>query len=389
MSEHRPLHIGLVCEEYPPTPHGGIGSVFRDLAEGLVAAGNRVTVVGVSTTREHRVTEIEERNGVRVVRLPPSSRRLPHRLRWDLERWRLRRAIARLAREQPFDLVEAADYHGWLPRGAGIAAPLVVRIHGSNLFYDTELARPPQVLDHRSERATLRNATHLASVSSYAARRTLEIIGEPQRACEVLPNAVDTGYFSPDADVATEPGLVVFVNMVLPRKGIEQLILAVNEVFPARPHCRLAVVGTDPRGDHLRFVEHLHGMLQPDLRERVVFTGRQPRDEVLRWLRRAEVCCYPSLMETFGVAPIEGMSVGKPVIFSALGPGPEIVDDGRTGLLCDPREPAEIAGCLVRILDDPAYGARLGETARAAVLARFDQRGWIARNLAFYERCLA
>ncbi len=384
------MHIAIICDEYPPAPHGGTGSSYRDLAEGLIAAGHRATVLGISVTQALGRATDETINSVRVLRLPRAPRWLGTRLGGCFERRQLRAALRRAHSSTPFDAIECSDYNGWLSGGSGIqAVPTIVRIRGSNLFFDAELARPPQHFEHRHERACLAGATHLASVSRYAAERTLSLAGLGGRPCEIIPNGLDADYFSPDPATAPQPGLVVFVNMVTPRKGIEQLILAVNEIFPSRPHTRLAVVGTDPRGGHLRFVEHLQNLILPELRERVIWTGRLPRDEVLCWLRRAAVCCYPSHMETFGISAIEGMSVGQPVIFTRLGPGPEIVDDGNTGLLCDPRDPADIARCLALLLDDPAFAARLGSAARAEVLRRFDRREWIARNLAFYERCIA
>ena len=73
-------------------------------------------------------------------------------------------------------------------------------------------------------------------------------------------------------------------------------------------------------------------------------TGRMSRDDgVPDYLRKANVCCYPSHMETFGIAAVEAMSVGKPTIFSRHGPGPEITDEGVSGLLCDPHCTADIA----------------------------------------------
>ncbi len=385
----KPLHIGILSEEYPPSPHGGTGSIYRDLCEGLVEAGHRATVVSCHPRLELKSTVHEVIRGVQIYRIPIFRGRWPYKCRQLVERWRVRRQLRRVHAEDPLSLVESSDYNGWLSGGPGAPVPTVVRIHGSNLLYDAELRRPPARFDIRHEIAGLRRANHLAALSRYAGERTLELAGL-HRPCTPIYCGVDTEYFSPDPSVPVENGLIVFVNMINRRKGIEELIDAVNEVFPTRPHARLVAIGADKeRTSGKPFLEMLKERVRPELRSRVEFPGRLPRESVRDWLRRAQIGCYPSHIETFGIAPVEAMAVGKAVIYSRRGPGPEVITDGETGLLCDPSQPGEIAAALSRLLDDPALCRRLGEAARAAVLERFDKRPWIQRNVEFFEECLA
>ena len=79
------------------------------------------------------------------------------------------------------------------------------------------------------------------------------------------------------------------------------------------------------------------------------------------------------------------MSTGRPTVVTKAGPGPEVVQDCITGLLCDPRSPGDIARCLDRLLEDSAFAESLGAAARVHVLANFDKRDWIRRNVDFYE----
>ena len=383
------MHLGLVCDEYPPAPHGGIGSVSRDLAEGLAAAGHRVTVVGMSTTQPVPREREEMVNGVRVVRLPASPKSQRRRLTSWWERRKLRRVLARLHAESPMDLIECPDYAGWLPDGGVPGVPTVVRIHGSNLFYDHELDRPPSLREHVLERRSLAHADFFAAVSHYAGRRTLELAGIENRRYAVIHNAVDAESFSPGQPSEVEPGLAVFVNWLNPKKGIEDLIEAMNFIFPSRPTVRLAVIGEAPENEAGKgYLAYLRGKIKPEYAERVIFTGRLPRSEVRAWLRRAAVCCYPSHMETFGIAPLEAMAVGRPVIFMKDGPGPELVEDGVTGLLCDSRDARDISRCLLRIIDAPDFAEELGRKARKRVERTFDKRAWVERNLKFYLKCL-
>jgi glycosyltransferase involved in cell wall biosynthesis len=326
-----------------------------------------------------------------IQRLPQSHQLLGWKFQTLSNRRRLRRWLARGHRRQPFNVVEASDYGGWLPFGGPPGVTTVVRMRGSNLFFDHELKRPGDAFEHDLERRTVLHATALGAVSQYAARRTLELCGQASRPVTVIYNAVDTELFSPSEKVPTEPGLVVFVNSLNPKKGIEQLLDAMNVVCAKHPHARLAVVGQDTqRADGGRsYVEQLRDRVRPEFRDRVEFAGRQDRQTgVVNYLRRAHVCCLPSHMETFGIAAVEAMAVGKPVVYSRTGPGPEVVEDGVSGLFCNPFDAADIAERITRLLDDPALAARLGQGARARVLAKFDKGDWIGRNLDYYRQCL-
>jgi glycosyltransferase involved in cell wall biosynthesis len=380
----------IICNEYPPAPHGGIGSMSRDLAEGLAAAGHEMTVLGVAIRLPNKQLVDEPQNGVRVVRVLRAPMWWPTFLRDRWHRRRLRQTLARLHRERPFQLIESPDYQGWMSGGPPPGTPLLVRINGANFFFDTELQRTPNLFEHRHEYACLRRATHLAASSRYAARRHLELAGMEGRACEVIPNCVDASFFCPEPSVAVEPGLILYVNSLNPKKGIEQLIDAANALLQRREGARLVVVGGDNmRAMQGRYLEQLRERVAPGLRGRVEFTGRLPREQVRDWMRRAAVCVFPSHMETFGIAPAEAMAVGRPVIFSRLGPGPELIEDGETGLLCDPHDPRGIGTLIERVLDDETLAVRLGGAARARILGFCDTKHWLETNARFYERCVA
>jgi glycosyltransferase involved in cell wall biosynthesis len=220
----------------------------------------------------------------------------------------------------------------------------------------------------------------------------LELCGLSDRECTVIYNAVDTAIFAPVEGAKREAGLIVFVNSINPRKGIEQLMDAMNVVCGSHPEARLVAIGHDARKgvNQGGYVGQLLERVRPEYRGRVTFTGRLERNTgVLDYLRKAQVCCYPSHMETFGIAAVEAMAVGKPTVFSRTGPGPEIIEDGVSGLLCEPRDPADIASKILKILENLPLAAALGKNARCRVVQMFDKRDWVKRNLDFYGNALA
>jgi hypothetical protein len=273
-TEKSRLNLCIVSTEFPPEPHGGTGSSYHDLAHGLAGAGHSASVIARSALGLERKIHVEQQ-------APSKSRDCPElrqsRARGSavwLERRQILRAMRRLHAKKAFTHIEASDYDGLLSHGGLRGLPAIVRIRGSNLFFDTVLERAPQLYEHAQERAALQRATHLASVSLYAAEKTLALCGMSNRPCTILPNGVDTELFSPDPTVKPQPGLVVYVNSLNPKKGIEQLIDACNATFPSRPGTKLAVIGQDTQR-HLggAYLVGLRERVHPALRDRVEFLG--------------------------------------------------------------------------------------------------------------------
>jgi glycosyltransferase involved in cell wall biosynthesis len=376
------MHIVYLCSEYPPGRYGGIGVFTQGMARAMRARGHRVTVVGVYPTLE-RDNEAED-GGVRVLRLVPAGA-----LRPLLNARRLRRALYQIAAEHPIDLIEGQEnslaFLGHLP------APSLIRMHGGHHFFYTMLGQRPRPARSLIERASFANADAFCAVSQFVADTTARLLPLRGRPIEILPNPVDTERFQPRRDVPEIDGLIVFIGTVTEKKGIRQLIAAMPQVVAAVPGARLAVIGrdsTDPAtgGSYTRMLKR---MIPPEMAERVEFHGAVDHVYLPEWIAQAQVCAFPSHMESQGLVILESMAMAKAVLTSTLGPCPELVEDGVSGLLCDPRQPEAIAARLIRLLMDAELRQRLGAAARARVLARFALNTLSARNEAFYARLVA
>jgi glycosyltransferase involved in cell wall biosynthesis len=101
------------------------------------------------------------------------------------------------------------------------------------------------------------------------------------------------------------------------------------------------------------------------------------------------VAVFPSYAEAFALAPLEAMVSGAPTVYTSRGSGPELIRDGRDGLLIDPDRPDDIAGALLQILTDPGRARDLSLAGRRRVLESFGLEQVVAENIAFYRRCAA
>ena len=122
------------------------------------------------------------------------------------------------------------------------------------------------------------------------------------------------------------------------------------------------------------------------LSSRVHFLG--PRRDLGNLLAAMDVFVLPSLWEGLPLSMVLAMGAGVPVVATAVAGIPEVVDDGRTGLLVPPADPRALGAALTRLFADRAFAERMGHDARAAVLPRFGIDRYVDSIVGLYDRLL-
>jgi glycosyltransferase involved in cell wall biosynthesis len=374
------MRIALVCGEYPPGSHGGIGTVTQVLARALVRAGHEVRVIG-TTRADNAGAEREDDEGVQVWRLREAS----HRLGWMRPRLRLLNVLTEWSRRGEVELIEVPDYAGPAAGWPRLGVPVVVRAHGSVSYFAAELGQPAQRGMFWLERASLHRADAWSAVSRYAADRTRELFGLERVPPAVLYNPVE---LPADATAPRSAREVVFTGTLTAKKGVLSLADAWPVVRAACGDAELHVYGKDVRdGDGRSMRQRLVERLGEHAGS-VHFHGHVSRGELLRVLQTARAAVFPSFAEAFAMAPLESMASGAPTIYSRRGSGAEIIDHGRTGLLVEPGRPDDIGDAIVRLLTDDALAARLGAAGREHVRQHFAIGAVVRENETFYERSM-
>jgi glycosyltransferase involved in cell wall biosynthesis len=158
--------------------------------------------------------------------------------------------------------------------------------------------------------------------------------------------------------VPREARIVLAVARLTAQKGIDVAIRALRSL-PADTH--LVVLGEGPDREAL---ERLAADLE--VASRVHLVGRVP--DVGTWLARTTVLAHPARWEGFGLAVLEAMLAGLPVVASNVASLPELVEDGQTGFLVEPDDPDALGAALARALEQPALGIAGRDRARAEFL---------------------
>lgn len=372
------MKVGICC--YPT--YGGSGAVATELGLRLADAGHEVHFV--SYARPARLTGFHPRvvfHRVEVTpyplfKYPPYDLALASLLRDVAESRALDILHVHYAIPHAVSAVLARDMLGTrLPR-------IVTTLHGTDITIvgaDRAYFRPTLYGIERSDAVT--------AVSQWLRQETLRFF-RPQRTVEVVPNSVDVERFRPREgstlrDAVACPGEAVLshVSNVRPVKRVADVVRIFAGVAARRP-ARLLFAGEGP--DLQRAHEEA---ARCGIADRVHFLGEQ--EDVERVYGASDVFLLPSEQESFGLAALEALASGVPVIGCRSGGLPEVVRDGETGFLVEVGEvDAAVAQCE-RLLGDRELRRRFGAAAREDAVQRFAKADVVARYVDVYERALA
>jgi len=355
-----------------------------------VNKGFEVTVVGIYTSNILNIDEpiVEKISGVSVYRFPEIKRYKKSQFNTLTERRNLYNYIKTIHKDKPFDLIESPESQGWLPMGLPLSIPLVTRFHGGVAYFGKELNRASSRLSKFLEKMQLKNSDALVSVSDHTAKVTLETF-DMKDPYKVIYNSVKVPDEFLDIDYQSAvKHRIVFTGSVLPKKGVHKLVEAMNIVFKYYPEAELHIAGKNNyKIGGIAFMNIMLGsLLKEEYKTRVKFLGAVDRETVLfPLLTSGGVCCYPSYSEAFSLAPLESMAIGKAVVFTKLSSGPEAIEDGVSGLLCDPSDPKDIADKIMFYFDHPKQAAKMAKEGQKRVQDRFGYEKWIFDNVCFYK----
>ena len=170
--------------------------------------------------------------------------------------------------------------------------------------------------------------------------------------------------------IAKESPIVCFLGRLDEQKGIRYLMEAWVVIHDRFPGAKLVIVG---EGNLRNYIDDF--IAEHDLRESVVLAGF--RRETRPLLRECSMLVLPSLWEGFGYAALEAMGASLPVVATRTSSLPEVVEDGRSGILVEPANAEALALAVIRLLNDPALSRRLGDQGLQIARERFSMEAML------------
>ena len=369
--------VHIFKDYYPPTT-GGIEQHMNLLCKRL-ARDVDVTVLVPSRSRR-RLQERED--GVQLLRVPEFGRyaSVPLCPTMPVELRRLRPDIVHIHFPNPMgDLAYLMS---------GCQAPLIITYHADIIKQRVFVPSYRPILRwlfDRAQRIIVASAEYMASS---------QFLGCYRGKCTIIPYGVDLGGLAlRDGEAAAVEALrrslgigtplVLFVGVLRYYKGLDVLLQAMAKVRRGR----LVIVGRGPERATLEAIAAQLGVAG-----RVIFTGEVSEARLRVLLHAADVFVLPSIdrCEAFGIAQLEAMACGAPVVSTDLPTGVRFVNrDGETGVLVPPRDPDALAEALNRLSHAPELRSRLGQTARARIEAEFTAEQMAVKTLEVYRKVVA
>lgn len=388
------MKIALVSEHASPLASlggedaGGQNVHVAALADHLVRRGHEVTVY---TRRDRRDAPARLRvaTGYLVEHVPagpheqlPKDRLLPHMAAFGEH-------LARAWETWTPDIVHA---HFWMSGLAALSAgqqvPVVQTYHALGTVKQRHLGAADS-----SPRERLAAERHIGvavdHIIATCSDEVFELVamGVAHGKTTVVPCGVDVTRFRPDGPVAERGGRrrLVSVGRLVERKGIETAVRALAEL----PDTELIVAGGPPADEldghpharRLRAVAREVGVC-----DRFILTGAMPAADIPALLRSADIAVFTPWYEPFGIAPVEAMACGVPVVASAVGGMIDTVVSQVTGVHVPAREAGPLASVLRDLLADPARRARYGRAGAERARSRYAWPHVAARTEAVYAR---
>ncbi|MCX5829583.1 MAG: glycosyltransferase [Deltaproteobacteria bacterium] len=175
--------------------------------------------------------------------------------------------------------------------------------------------------------------------------------------------------------------LIGAIGRLVWQKGFEYFIQAVPELAQALPTSRYALIGD---GILRRDLEKLANDLK--IRDHILFTGQ--RTDIRDTLTALDIVVIPSVLEGFPIVTLEAMAMGKPIVATAIDGITEQIMDGREGILVPPRNTANLAQAIIKIVSNPIMADTLGKAARRRVTTEFSVQQMIKATINVYDDLL-
>jgi glycosyltransferase involved in cell wall biosynthesis len=230
------------------------------------------------------------------------------------------------------------------------------------------------------ERALTRRAERVIAITRALVRFNVEQVGLPAEKIEVVPYGLDEPPApwgeNPPTGVPDDARVLLAVSRLVEQKGVDRVVRALPAIRARHPAATLVVLGEGPERAALESLARDLGV-----GDAVFLLGRVP--DVAAWLERADVLVHAARWEGFGLALLEAMLAGLPIVATDLSSVAELVVAGETGLLV---EPEGIAPAVDRLLADDDLRKRLGRGGLTRARTEFSVDAMANRTAAVYDR---
>jgi glycosyltransferase involved in cell wall biosynthesis len=388
------MKILVLTWEFPPRIVGGIARHVAELYPEIVQLGHEIHLITV----QFGAASVEEAvEGVWVHRVPVAESH-------NFFDWVGKMNVSMgeyggrlLSQDGSFDLIHA---HDWLVGDAAIALkhrfklPMIATIHATEHGRNNGIHTDIQRYVNQKERMLAHEAWQIIVCTQYMRREVSQTLHMPLDKLNIVYNGIraEKKQLDPNFNAREfrrqfaqdDEKIVYYVGRITHEKGIGNLLKASPTVLKALDQRVKIVIIGGGNVDHLKWQATDLG-----IHAHCRFTGFMPDEELDKFQVIADCAVFPSLYEPFGIVALESFAARVPVVVSDAGGLPEVVQDGKTGVVALKNDPDSIALGILQILSNPDYAEQLVENAYKDLIQRFCWNRLAQQTAAIYDRVMA
>ncbi len=378
------MHIGFLLPEYPHEKlpkAAGIGTSTKNLLKALVDLGIKITVF----TYFQNIQEVFQDGEITIHKI--KLRKYPV-LTWRLNEGIIEKYIKKIIKQDQIDVLEVVDWTG-ISANMSFNIPQVMRLHGTDTFFCHLEGRESKKANFNREQKAFQKANKIIAVSQFVAKKTNSLFALNQQ-ITVIPNGIYIEDFQPDI-TKKKDGVILYFGTLIRKKGILELAHIFNELIQKNSNCSLLLVGNDAidAKQQRSTWEIMQEQLSENALQKTNYIGTVNYDHMKELINEASVCVFPSLAESFGMVTIEAMAMEKPFVNTDYPWAHEIVEDGETGFLVNPKSHVEFAEKINILLTNKEVASRMANNARKEAIKRFNITEIAQQNIKVYKSLIA
>jgi glycosyltransferase involved in cell wall biosynthesis len=377
------MKIAFLTPEYPHekmSHTGGLGTSIKNLAEALIQLNIDITVFVYGQQKAEIFTE----NNIHFHLIQDQNYAVA---KWFFYRKHIQKYCNCIIKEQNIDILEAADWTG-ITAFMRFDIPLVIRFHGSDTYFCHLEKRHQKKKNFWFEKLAILGAKAFIAPTTFAGLLSKKLFGIKNKTIHTIHYGLELDKFENSYPDIYEKGLILYMGTIIRKKGVFQLPAIFNLVRQQHPEAKLVLIGGDSADIRTKSPstwQLLQEQFQEKDRKQVRYLGKIPYNEVQDYIKKANVCVFPTFAETLGMVTIESMAMQKPVVNSDIGWANELIVDGENGFLVHPKNHLEYAAKINAILANKDLAKQIGYNARQRVESLFDIEKIADENIRFYK----
>lgn len=379
------MKIAFLTQQYPHPKtggSGGIGTAIKNLAQGLISQNHNPIVL----IYEQQEDAVFEDNGVVFYQIKNVKTKF---LAGYFTRKKIERLINKLYSEKKIDIVESPDWTG-ISSFIKPKCPLIIRENGSDAYFCYLDGRPAKKKNLFHEKRALLKADGIISVSQFTGDLTNTILNL-SKPFSVIPNSIDINDFKFNNDsqnFKVDKFEILYFGNIIRKKGALELPFIFNKVIEKFPDAQLSLVGKDvvdiQTGNSTW--QMMQELFSKQAISNVKYHGTVDYNAIQSVINQSTLCVFPSFAEALPVSWLEAMAMQKAIVASNIGWANEMIEDGKSGFLVDPKNHDLFAFRIIELLENPNLITNFGEMARKKIESDFSNEVISNKNIQFYSQ---